>query len=53
MIKIRFRNLPKDEVWNCFSELIHLASGESVLIVEDFDQQVDFEITGIIWIIPS
>ena len=46
MIKIRFRFLPKDAIWDCFIELIEEATGETVLVIEDFDQIVDLEITG-------
>jgi len=46
MLKIRFKHLPKDNIWNCFCELITLATGEQIKIVESQEEYVDIEITG-------
>jgi hypothetical protein len=46
MLTIRFKDLPRDGIWDCFAELIRLSSGQEVEVVQDFETVVDLEITG-------
>jgi hypothetical protein len=43
---MRFKDLPKDGVWDCLIELVQMSSGRDVKVVQDFDTLVDLEITG-------
>lgn len=46
MLKIRFRNFPNDVSREWMSELTSLASGQSVTVIESYDEKVDLEFTG-------
>jgi hypothetical protein len=46
MLKVRFKDYPRDATWDCFVELINSATGEEVTVVQDLNVMVDLEITG-------